>query len=110
MPLPCYLQNLFRGQYLKCAQAPRGPAATVPPGILVSPSANVDSGTHPAARDAAQGEAVTILAQGPPLLVHSGEVHLQQAWRGRLQAALLPDASSPPGGGERADTRGAARG
>ena len=29
-----------------------------------------------------------VLAQGPQLLVHSGRVNLQQARRGRLEAAL----------------------
>ena len=85
-----------RGRFPECTQVPGGPAAVVLQVIPVSPSANVDSGAGPAARGAAQGEAAAILAQGPALLVHSGGIHLLQVRRGRPQAALQPDAPSPP--------------
>ena len=43
-------------------EGPRGPAAAVPTGIQVSPSANVDFGVHSAACGATQDEAAAILA------------------------------------------------
>ena len=42
-------------------------------------SSHVVSGANTPASSTAQGETAAILGQGPPLLVHAGGVHLQQA-------------------------------
>ena len=47
-----------------CVAARQGATAAVLSGILVSPSAYVDSGNRSAVHGATQGEAAAILAQG----------------------------------------------
>ena len=59
-----------------------GPAATraAAHGSATLPSSShVVIDAYTPARSAAQGETAAILGQGPPLLVHAGGVHLQQA-------------------------------
>ena len=48
-------------------------------GTTLPSSSQVVIGAYTPARSVAQGETAAILGQGPPLLVHTGGVHLQQA-------------------------------